>query len=81
MNKKDFFEINNLLSSWDPIGVGLPSAIDEYSGYIPKIFSAYRNNNIESTILEILNDDLGLDVDQLDESDIKLIEAIKIILK
>ena len=59
-----FEKINNILAEWDPIGVGVKIASDEYRGYIPKILHFLQNRQELINYLEtMLVDDIGLSYD------------------
>ena len=62
-------KINQVLSEWDPIGVGEIIATDEYRGYIPIIL---RSVSDEKTLIECLENilvkEVGLDYDSFNES-------------
>jgi hypothetical protein len=45
--------INQVLSEWDPIGVGETIATDEYRGYIPIILRSVNNKKTLIDCLEI----------------------------
>jgi hypothetical protein len=36
-------EINWILSEWDPLSLGIPISLNEYSGYIPTIVKHLNN--------------------------------------
>lgn len=51
---------------WDPIGVrGMPEARDEYTSYIPQVFSMLKANSSEEKLTELLElisvDRMGLE--------------------
>jgi len=55
-----FQEINKILASWDPIGVGTPISDNEYKGYVPKIYRSSKDaRKLREALCDIL-DELGM---------------------
>lgn len=57
-------KINEILSEWDPLGVGTTTSLDEYRGYIPSITrSLGSKESITKCLVDILHNQLGIDQD------------------
>jgi hypothetical protein len=69
-NMKAIIEnINQILSEWDPIGVGKTISIDEYRGYIPYILKHIENKQQLINCLEdILINKIGIDYNREDNN-------------
>jgi hypothetical protein len=53
--------INEILSSWDPIGVGEPECRDEYERYAPVILNVVcRGESLKNCLDNILVYEIGL---------------------
>lgn len=62
-----FEQINNILTKWDPICIGLPIAQSEYTQYVTPIILLKDNQfELEKYLYKIL-DDLGLSYDKEDQ--------------
>jgi hypothetical protein len=62
-------KINQILSEWDPIGVGKIISIDEYRGYIPYILKHIENKQRLIRCLEdILINKIGIDYNREDNN-------------
>lgn len=77
MNKQLFNSINNVLAEWDPIGVGVAIAKDEYAGYIPSIFKVIENKEKLRLCLEdILVNKIGLEYDSNNKEHFADLQAV-----
>jgi|LauGreDrversion4_2_1035121.scaffolds.fasta_scaffold263082_3 hypothetical protein len=65
--KKYIEEINQVLSEWDPIGVGEEIARDEYRGYISNIIKSSGSKDGIMKCLEKIVDELEVGFDVNDE--------------
>ena len=53
--------INEILSSWDPIGIGEPECRDEYERYAPVILNVIRRGeSLKNCLGNILVHEIGL---------------------
>ena len=70
-------KINQVLSEWDPIGVGETIAADEYRGYIPIILRSVNDKKTLMNCLEnILVNEIGLDYDSSNKSHVKDLQQV-----
>ena len=61
-------KINDILTKWDPIGVGKEMAMDEYKEYIPMIiYYAQDRQKLINHLEKMLVDNMGLSYDQYDQ--------------
>ncbi|MBK8563185.1 MAG: hypothetical protein IPN76_07495 [Saprospiraceae bacterium] len=62
------YKINEILSNWDPIGVGLPLALSEYEQYVLRL-KPYLGDEIKLThaLINMLIE-MGLDFDPSDSN-------------
>jgi hypothetical protein len=56
-------KINEILATWDPIGVGLPISREEYLSYAPQILKYLESEQLLRDYLIHLLDYLGLEYD------------------
>jgi hypothetical protein len=63
--KKNIENINVILADWDPIGLGIEMAADEYKGYIPSILSAIEDKQqLKRCLEDILINKMGVKYDR-----------------
>lgn len=69
--------INQVLSEWDPAGVGEIITADEYKGYIPTILSSVNDEEKLMECLEnILINEMDLDYDPFNKSHVKSLQKV-----
>ncbi len=55
-------QINEILTEWDPIGVGKGVANEEYKSYVPLILrSVHTEEILMNCLIDILEKDMGLE--------------------
>jgi hypothetical protein len=62
--------INNILSEWDPIGIGMPMAKYEYKKYAADILSLLDDEQLLKEYVINLIKNIGLEYDATDGSQI-----------
>ena len=74
----DFVEkLNQVLSEWDPVGVGENLATEEYRGYIPTILKSVDNKiQLMDCIENILVNEMGLDYNPSNKSHVESLQHV-----